>query len=105
MGGMEVSSDKQCVIILRMLPLDTPPSLVMSLQDITKVTELKEKIEKQVDLLEEHKGSHNLKVQMVQDEHAHDRESSVQGNSEESVCDLTGLRTFKLSRKDWQLPR
>ena len=31
MGGMEVSSDEQCLIILRMLSSDAPPSLVMSL--------------------------------------------------------------------------
>ena len=56
------------MIILRMLPVDTPPSLAMSLQEITNVIELKEKIEKQVDLLEEHKRGHGLRVQMVESE-------------------------------------
>ena len=31
MVGMEAAPDEQCVIILRMLPADKPPSLVMSL--------------------------------------------------------------------------
>ena len=58
MGGQEVVPDEQCVIILRMVPSDTPPSLVMSLQGITDVTTLKETIERQVEFLEEHKGFH-----------------------------------------------
>ena len=78
MGGQEVVPNEQCVIILRMLPADTPPSLVMSLQGITDVTTLKETIGRQVEFLEEHKGSHGSKVQMVEDEQAHGLEPSVQ---------------------------
>ena len=78
MGGMEVARDEQCVIILRMLPTDTPPSLVMSLQGITEVTKLKETIGTQVEFLEEHKGSHGGRVQMVESEQAHGLEPSVQ---------------------------
>jgi hypothetical protein len=90
MGGQEVVPDEQCVIILRMLPSDTPPSLVMSLQGITDVTTLKETIERQVEFLEEHKGSHG-KVQMVEDEQAQGPEPSVQEESDDTVLDLTGL--------------
>ena len=77
MGGMEVAPDEQCAIILRMLPVDTHPSLVMSLQDISNVIDLKEQIEKQVDFLEEHKGSQGLRFQMVENEQAQGPEPSV----------------------------
>ena len=88
---MEVAPDQQCVIILGMLPVDTPPSLVLSLQDITNVIERNEKIEKPVHFFEEHKGSHGLRVQMVENKHAHGLEPSVQDEPDEIMLALSGL--------------
>ena len=63
----------------------------MSLQGITDVTTLKESIERQVEFVEEHKGSHGSKVQMVEDEQAYGLEPSVQEESDDTVLDL-GVR-------------
>ena len=65
LGGQPIPPAEQCVIVLRMLPPDTPSSLVMQLEDYSDFEALKTKLEKQIDFLEEHKGSHNLKVQVV----------------------------------------
>jgi hypothetical protein len=45
MGGQEVQSDEQCVILLKMLPPDTPASMVMVLEDYTDFEALKAKLE------------------------------------------------------------
>ena len=49
MGGQVVQGDEQCVILLKMLPPDTPASMVMVLEDYTDFDALKAKLEKQVD--------------------------------------------------------
>ena len=67
LGGSEIGGPEMCVIALKMLPPDTPPSLVMALQSNTSYDDLKDKLDKQVQFLTEFTGSHGLKINLVDD--------------------------------------
>ena len=45
MGGQTVQSDEQCVILLKMLPPDTPAAMIMSLEECQDVEQLKKDTE------------------------------------------------------------
>ena len=89
MGGQEVQGDGQCVILLKMLPPDTPASMVMVLEDDTDFEALKAKLEKQVDWLLDHPVSGNPRVQLVdgQDE----EQQPPEPEPDDDVVDLTAL--------------
>ena len=54
MGGQPVQSDEQCVILLKMLPPDTPATMVMALEECQDFDQLKKKLEKQIDWFVDH---------------------------------------------------
>ena len=65
MGGQTVQSDEQCVILLKMLPPDTPATRVMALEECTSFDALKAKLEKQIDWFIDHPVTGNPRVQLV----------------------------------------
>ena len=56
MGGQEVQSDKQCVILLKMLPPDTPATMVMLLEECKDFEAFNTKLENQIDWFFGHPG-------------------------------------------------
>jgi hypothetical protein len=92
MGGQEVQSDEQCVILLKMLPSDTPASMIMVLEDYTNYDALKAKLEKQVDWLLDHPVSGNPRVQLVDGQHGQEEEQQPpEEPADDDVVDLTAL--------------
>ena len=64
MGGQQIQTEDQCTIILKMLPNDTPPSMVMQLQEYTDIDSLKAKIEKQCEFWADHMPTGASRVQL-----------------------------------------
>ena len=93
MGGQEVQSDEQCVILLKMLPSDTPASMIMVLEDFTNYEALKAKLEKQVDWLLDHPVSGNPRVQLVdgQQGQVEEQQPLEEEPADDDVVDLTAL--------------
>ena len=60
-----MQSDEQCVILLKMLPPDTPATMVMALEECQDFDALKKKLEKQIDWFVDHPVSGNPRVQLV----------------------------------------
>ena len=54
-----MQSDEQCVILLKMLPPDTPSTMVMALEECQDFDALKKKLEKQIDWFVDHPVSGN----------------------------------------------
>ena len=65
MGGQTVQGDEHCVIMLKMLPPDTPATMVMALEECTNFDALKAKLEKQIDWFIDHPVTGMPRVQLV----------------------------------------
>ena len=70
MGGAQIPDAELVVIAIKQMPHDTPAHVAMSLHDCKYYDGdggFKDKLEKQVDFLTEFSGSHNLKINIVDD--------------------------------------
>ena len=65
MGWQTVQSDEQSVILLKMLPPDTPATMVLALEECTDFDALEKNLEKQIDWFVDYPASGNPRVQLV----------------------------------------
>jgi hypothetical protein len=94
MGGQRLNDPEMCIIALNMLPADTPAFLVQALEGHQDYVMLKMLIDKQVTYLSDHSRSHNLRVQLVDEDHDRDRTAWSERDVEQGVdefLDLTGV--------------
>lgn len=68
MDGQQIVMEEKCVILLKMLPVDTPGWLGQTLEDINDFDAMRAKLEKQITFLSEHSGSHSVRVNLVSGE-------------------------------------
>ena len=94
MGGQTVQGDEQCVILLKMLPPDTPATMVMALEEYTDFDALKAKLEKQTDWLLDRPVTGNPRIQLVDGQGPVPAEQPLEPSPspfEEEVVDLISL--------------
>ena len=83
-----------CIIALNMPPGDTPAFLVQALEGHQDYSTLKMLLDKQVTFLSGHSRSHNLRVQLVDEDPAKNRTAWSDANVEQgadALIDLTGV--------------
>ena len=98
MGGQVIPEEEKVVILLKMLPSDTPGWMVQALEDMNEYESMKAKLDKNITFMSDHSGSHNMRVNLVSgEESAHPTEEPGGGETRgweaqpEQEVDLTGL--------------
>ena len=99
MGGQVIPEEEKVVILLKMLPSDTPGWMVQALEDMNEYESMKSRLDKNITFMSDHSGSHNMRVNLVSgEESAHPTEEpgggetrgwEAEGPGQE--VDLTGL--------------
>ena len=89
LGGQDISNEEKCVIVLKMMPPDTPATLIMALEDHADFETLKAKLDKQITFLAEHRGISGGKVNLINNEQAEEVSEHPKIQEEEELVDLT----------------
>ena len=91
MGGSEIPDEEKCVIVLKQLRPDILASMAMALEDHMNYDDLKDKIDKQVQFLNDFQGSHNLRASVVDVEHEADGGARFVGDKRPLGADVLDL--------------
>ena len=89
-----MNDPEMCIIALNVLPANTPAFLVQALEGHQDYVMLKMLIDEQVTFLSDHSRSHNLRVQLVDEDPDRDRTAWSERDVEQGAddfLDLTGV--------------
>ena len=86
--GQRLNDPEMCIITLNMLSSDTPAFLLLALVGHQDYVMLRMLINKQVTFLSDHSRSHNLRVQLVDEDPDRDRTAWSERDVEQGADDF-----------------